>query len=143
MGSTVIRPCLRPVFGALTLVIGMTACDDPVICTLIGCTDGVLVHLRGELPSNYTVVVEVPGSADAWVLECTPDSPCPESIEVPYEMLGIPARSPDLMPKTARVTVEAELDTKSEEFELAYEPLYPNGQRCPPACHQAPVVFEW
>lgn len=120
--------------GVLAFAVGVTSCENRLVrvCTSIGCDDGLIVQLEGELPANYTVSLDVPGNAAPWVVECTTESPCGEMLDFP-----------DFTPDVVRVTVESGAETKDEEFVVAYETLHPNGPDCPPECRRGTVVFQW
>ena len=123
------RRRLRCVSMGFLAVIG---CSDVTrVCTSVGCTSGVTVHLT-VLPSQpFRVEVSAPGSDVLYVFDCTDNgSRCRQDILFP-----------DLIADHLLVTVHVGSASRATEImQVTYTHSHPNGPSCPPDCQTADVT---
>lgn len=112
---------------AIVAVPGALGCGA-LVCTQIVCSNGFALVLAGNLPTEYTVLMDTDGRPRAqFTFSCSP-SFCP----LAFVTEGTVAAVLDV---AVRDLQGAELAQQS--FEPNYEPSYPNGTRCGPACLHA------
>ncbi len=110
----------------------VASCDGLGItrgCTLIGCEDGLRVHLVGAVPvpTPLTVTVTAPGGAPQTV-QCTATGYCAE-----YVFFH------GFMPESVTVEVHAGGVYVTGTYRPVYHNYQPNGPHCDPTCRQATV----
>ena len=103
-------------------------------CTLIGCSDGVTVHLTSLPAGPYRVEILVgsgPGGV-SYAYDCAGGSACLQDIFFPELVLD-------------RIIVRVTTPLGTRDTEIA-NPVYassrPNGPDCPPLCRQALVTAQ-
>jgi hypothetical protein len=103
-------------------------------CTLIGCTDGITVHLTTLPTGPYRVEILVgngPGGL-SYAYDCAGGSACLKDIFFPELVL-------------ARIIVRVTTPLGTRDTEIA-NPVYttsrPNGPDCSPICRQASVTAQ-
>lgn len=110
------RPPAEPTTGAA-----------PIMCTQIGCNDGLSVELDGF---DEEVELELTAGEETRTVTCLPPGPCHHFI-------------PEFTPP--EVTATAFLADGTEE-ERSFTPEYrderPNGPDCPPVCRQAAIRWK-
>ena len=121
------RPRLAPLL-ALLLACCRAATD---VCTLIGCTSGVRVHLSALPAQPFRIEITTNGNDVAYVFDCTTDSSrCRQDVFFP-----------DLI--AVRLTVTVRVGTATRQTEIApliYKHSRPNGPNCEPDCQAADVT---
>jgi hypothetical protein len=119
---------LATFFGLALLV---TSCssrsEDPVMCTLIACSDGITVELQGDVPSSYTVTARA--GTQTRTRECSAAQPC------------APILFENFTPETVTIEVTTAAGTVRREITPEYRTVRPNGPDCPPECRQARIVI--
>ena len=118
----------RALFLPLFLL-GCSAVTD--VCTLIGCTSGVRVHLAALPSQPFRVEITTDGSEVAYVFDCTADSSrCRQDIMFP-----------DLIAVRLAVTVRVGATSRRTDIApLVYQHSRPNGPHCAPECQTADVT---
>lgn len=103
------------------------------ICTEIGCSDGITVHLPVVPAGTYKVEIVIPGTGSggpSYAYECAGGAGCQQDIFFPGLALN-------------RITVRVTTALGSRLTEIT-DPVYvtaqPNGPDCPPLCRQATVT---
>lgn len=103
-------------------------------CTLIGCTDGITVHLTTLPAGSYRVEILVgngPGGL-SYAYDCAGGPGCQQDIFFPELVLD-------------RIIVRVTTPLGSRDTEIA-NPVYvtsqPNGPDCSPTCRQASVTAQ-
>ena len=112
--------------AVIALGISLTSCCAVnTACTLIGCDDGLVVEVEGNLPPGVSVEA-VAGDGERRVKECAQGTFCVVVFEGfhPNEVT-VSATTGE---RAVTVTVEPE-----------YAELRPNGRCCPPTCRTATV----
>lgn len=108
----------------------MTSCggrsDEPVMCTLIACSDGITVELQGNVPANYTVTARA--GSEARSHECSQAQPCG------------PIMFENFTPDRVAIEITSAAGTVRREVTPEYRTVRPNGPNCPPECRQARVI---
>jgi len=102
-------------------------CEGQLICTLIGCMNGVAVTLASPPPAPYRVEAVTPsGARYSWT--CDRSDRC-----------GGRAFFPDFRPNDLRIEILAGSDTARHDFlpPIRYEETYPNGKDCGGPCYVA------
>lgn len=105
---------------------GTPAPAGPVMCTQIGCSDGLNVELDGF---SEEVELELAAGGETRRVTCLPPGPCIHFV-------------PDFTPE--EVTATALLPGREEErtFTPEYRDERPNGPDCPPVCRQARIRWK-
>jgi hypothetical protein len=113
------------------LVLATTVCDDardeatsPEVCTLIGCSSGLVVELAGNVPETCAVQV----SATTWeprFFDCS--DMVPEDAVLSLFLT-------DFSPGEVAVGIQWDGNLVVETFDPAYVVHQPNGPGCPPTC---------
>jgi hypothetical protein len=110
-------------------VLGMSAaCSAWVDCTLIGCSDMLVVEFDAQPSTPFRVEVTNPFGTFV-------------SIDCPTGMACRPngAAFPDFTPATATVKVITAAGTTTTTVSPAYTNVKPNGEHCGPTCRIATV----
>lgn len=105
-----------------------------VVCTLIGCSSGVIVHLATMPMTTFRVELIPRGGTygTAYAFDCRQAGGCPQDIMFP-----------DIITESARVTVTTPRGSRETEIpSVVYTSLQPNGPRCGPECRQAKVTAQ-
>ena len=132
----------RPACSALSILLAVlltAGCDTLGLgekgCTLIGCTDGITVHLASVPSGPYKVEILTGGTGTggvSYAYECAGGSGCRQDIFFPELVLD-------------RIIVRVTTPLGSQLTEIA-NPVYaesrPNGPDCPPLCRQATVTAQ-
>jgi hypothetical protein len=134
IGGVSTKPRLLPT-ALLALAAG---CDVLGIgsrhCTLIGCTDGITVHLTALPAGPYRVEILVgsgPGGL-SYAYDCAGSSACLQDIFFP-----------ELVLDRIIVRVTTGLGTRDTEIpDPVYVTSQPNGPECSPTCRQATVTAQ-
>jgi hypothetical protein len=105
------------------------------ICTDIGCTSGITVHLPALPSGPYEVEILVGGTGSgglSYAYECVGGPSCQQDVFFPELVLD-------------RIIVRVTTPAGSRLTEIA-NPMYvtarPNGPNCPPVCRQARVTAD-
>ena len=126
--------------AARALLLGATlaaGCDTlgigDHVCTEIGCSDGITVHLPTLPAGPYTVELVVgPGDGPSYAYNCAGGSNCQQDIFFPELVLD-------------RIVVRVTTSLGSRLTEIS-NPVYvttrPNGPDCPPECRQITVTAQ-
>jgi hypothetical protein len=129
-----VRALVYGVMGPIALV-GVLAtapgCSNPFggACTLIGCTDGIMVSFETPPPDGTLVELEGPFGVP-WRVECGVDLDC-----------GTGIFFADYTPQQLTVRVVTRAGEATESFQPTYEKFQPNGEDCSPTCWRATVVM--
>ena len=119
----------RYLAGCLALMAAAcTSATQEQACTLIGCSDGLVVRVEGAPDGMTTIELKRPFRSPV-VLTCTGPDHCAGGIQ--FE---------DLTPAHAIITVTSGDKVKSVETDLEYTKHRPNGPGCEPECRQATVT---
>ncbi len=118
----------------LGLVVAALACtrssEPQVMCTMIGCENGLSVVVEDPPAGDYQLVLNAPGEQDR-VRDCTANEPCDRG-----------AFFGNFEPETVTVRVVAGTDTlRSVTVSPEWRDNQPNGPDCPPTCRQAVVTI--
>ena len=110
------------------------------ICTMIGCSDSLWVHLTGELPQSYTIKAANWFSFYSVTIDCPNDQDsakawCKEDGAVFFS-------DPRSIPNELTITVTWEGHSKTETFKPVYSTYRPNGPDCEPECLKSDVTVE-
>lgn len=100
----------------------------PVICTLIGCTDGLTVQIEGMLPTTFVLEAVAPVGPPV-IVECPDSALCGSNIFLE-----------GFTPEEVTIRLSFDSDSVSETFNPFYETYQPNGPDCPPECLVASVT---
>ena len=115
--------------AALTVVIACQQIDPtPQACTLIGCSNALLVELDRVPTAPFHLELTQPGSGTKKVYDCS--NTCLKDIFFP-----------DFSPPTVDVTVTTPTGTKTQTLSPTYTKSRPNGPRCEPECTSGKVQF--
>jgi hypothetical protein len=118
--------------GFLTATAGLSACDTGTgpACTLIGCSDGLAVAIRGLVGREYDVEVTDPdGETLSGTCVIHPEVAC----RIQFEGFA---------PERVIVRVAGGTQEVSVTLEPAYEIFQPNGPDCEPTCRQSTIVID-
>lgn len=123
---------MKPKLGFAALALfgaAFASCNpfEPRVCTLIGCSSGLMVELQGTAATPFAVTA-VSGTATESI-ECSDLGECRLFFE-------------DFTPSDVTVAYESADQTVQHTFNLTYSRSRPNGERCPPECLNATVVLE-
>ena len=124
------RNGLRLLFavGLSTLATGCSGSTTPLVCTDIGCFNGLTVRLAEPLPDGTVVSLRLQGAP--WTVTCGEIVDCSEVLYfegLHAEYLGVRVVTP---------TGEVEFD-----FRPDYRLSRPNGPDCPPECFHAEITL--
>ncbi len=97
-------------------------------CTLIGCSDGLVVRVEGAEDGITTIELRSPRRAPV-VLTCTGPAHCANGVQFENET-----------PAHATIVVTSGARTKTMVADPEYVKSRPNGERCEPECRQATVA---
>lgn len=115
----------------VALILGMDAgCE----CTVVGCVNGVRVHLESQPTTSYSVQARPIGSADTvQIFVCqTRGSDCGNDV---YFF--------NMHPPEVEITVTVGSASKVTYIvNIAYTKSRPNGSDCPPECRDATVTAQ-
>lgn len=95
----------------------------PVMCTQIGCSDGLNVELDGF---TEEVELELAAGGETRTVTCQPPGPCHHFV-------------PDFTPEEVTATVFLPDREEERTFTPEYREERPNGPDCPPVCRQARI----
>ncbi|MFT5141814.1 MAG: hypothetical protein ACI80V_000704 [Rhodothermales bacterium] len=120
--------------AAWVLLAGLTSCNQspisPKLCTQVGCEDGVVVRLVGDIPESLTLSVSGPGmEARTFELDCL-IYPC-KDVDVAF--------LPGETPSEIVVSISSGERQYTKTFRPQYEEFWPNGSGCPSPCLVARV----
>ncbi len=115
--------------AASALFVSCNALDIEEKCTLIGCSDGLIVRIDGVAPASYTVAVQSGGKET--LVTCNPTSPCTGGTFV----AGVTSQN---------VQVEIRLPDRTvrRAATVTYQETRPNGDDCEPVCRQAIITMK-
>lgn len=123
---------IKKVLGIFSLIL-ISSCssgNQGQVCTLIGCSNGLTVNLKGTVPASYKLAVKSNGQEIA-SKECNETTQCGTSIS--FDNIENTAITLELTPSGAAA--------KSQDFTVEYKDLKPNGESCPPVCKRGTVEF--
>lgn len=141
----------------LSLILGLTglaACEIPLMCTEVGCQDGLFVDLQPTQPlwdGTWRVAAEgdtLQAACSFTVVDGRIDERLDEEgCAMLYEVSGDDGISLDWMLTTQDPEVELAIAHEGVELvhevvEPAYETIAPNGEACGPICTSASVSVE-
>ncbi len=112
--------------AALLLLTGSATAS---CCTKAGCSSGLTVRIRGEIPLEYRVLASTDGQPPV-VFECTPGRVFCASGVLLFN---------DFTPNRGSVRVETSAGVTTKEFTPNYRTFAPNGKDCGPICRIADV----
>ncbi len=124
----------RPVFGLLCIAMTTASCDfgaGPAgkVCTEIGCSSGLTVHLPSVPTGAYKVELLFPMSDVAYTYECPGTGACKQDIFFETYVF-----------ETAIVRVTTTNGVRTTTVSnITYVAHRPNGPDCPPLCIVATV----
>jgi hypothetical protein len=115
---------------------GSGAPETPTVraCTEIGCSDGLIFDLIGDVPAEFDFLLMTPAGADI-AAQCPAGG---ELVRCQGDQVVVDGFAPEEL--TVRITWEAGDFVKT--FTPAYEKVQPNGPGCPPVCQQATVAID-
>ena len=116
--------------GAVAVLVGsllLSACDHG--CTLIGCSDGLVVQLEGVDVESWTPTAEAPGG-ETRVVECSDASACADFVHLE-----------GFTPEEVTIRWEAGDRVVAVGLAPSYRRYRPNGEDCPPECLQATITL--
>ena len=99
----------------------------PVVCTEIGCDDGLTVIVADAPAGPYSVELVLPGG-ERRAAECPEASRC----EAGFFFAGVAARE-------VAITVTSSAGARTITVRPTYTASRPNGRGCPPLCRQGTV----
>ena len=105
-----------------------TSDNLPVICTQIGCTDGLTVQIEGTLPTAFVLEAVAPVGPPV-IVECPDSALCGSNIFLE-----------GFTPEEVWIRLSFDSNSVSETFNPVYETFQPNGPDCPPECLVASVT---
>jgi hypothetical protein len=104
------------------------------VCTLVGCSSGVIVHLT-TMPMTTFRVEFIPRGGTygtTYAFDCRLAGQCPQDIMFP-----------DIITESARVTVTTPRGSRETELpSVIYTSVNPNGPRCGSQCRQAKITAQ-
>ena len=103
-----------------------------VVCTALGCSSGVIVHLAPMPMTTFRVELVPSGGSygTRYAFDCERAEQCTPEIMFP-----------EIITQSARVKVTTPSGSRETEFRnLVYTSRHPNGPRCGPECRQANVT---
>jgi hypothetical protein len=104
------------------------------VCTLLGCYDGIIVHLAAMPSGPFQIEARPTGAegATAYVYKCDQALPCQQDVFFS-----------NLIADHIFVTVlTAGHRRETEIFPISYTTSHPNGPHCEPACRRATVTAQ-
>ncbi len=114
---------------AAVILLGLWACSDPLLCTLIGCSNGLL--LTFDRPPDPGTIVSIENLGVPWRVECGADVDCSRGIFLP-----------DFRPEHISVRIITSNGEVWREIRPEYLESHPNGENCPDTCFRAEVMLE-
>ena len=103
-----------------------------MVCTLMGCTSGVIVRLA-TMPATTFRVELIPAGGTygtTYAFDCSEAGRCPQDLLFP-----------GILTESARIRVTTPTGSRETEIpSLVYASFNPNGPRCGPECRQAKVT---
>jgi hypothetical protein len=105
-----------------------------VVCTLLGCTNGVVVHLSSHPQTTFRVQLVPHGGTygTTYVFNCERANQCPDDIMFP-----------GIITESASITVTTPAGSRETSVAgLVYTTRYPNGQHCGPECRQVKITAQ-
>lgn len=130
MNRSVLGGLLIPLLGACALFV-----DDGVVCTEIGCANGLTVRLPvlPSAPFKVELITSIgPDQIVSEAYECTAGNLCAQ------EFLFS-----DKTPSNATIRVTTSAGVRiTEVANIMYRQSQPNGPACPPLCANATVVAQ-
>ena len=118
-------------FSCAALLVGLASCcafND--VCTLVGCNDGLQVHVSGDLPAELPVTVEAvarDGERREREALCAGQ---PRVCQASFE---------GFWPEEVMIRVTSGSRSVAQTGRPSYSTLRPNGRCCPPSCRTAAV----
>ena len=117
------------------IAVACSGASTEIVCTLVGCSSGLRVHLSALPSQPFRVEVTEPGSATAYVFDCT-DNPslCAQTMFFP-----------DLIAQSSSLTVTVRVGTATRAThvnQVTYSHVRPNGPNCGPDCATADVTAQ-
>lgn len=114
----------------VVLVLGCSSTEEEpqVICTLIGCENGLNVQVNSSLTQSFTVTVRAGSGEQLHSFTCNPGQTC---------QAFVAGQTPD----EVTVTLATAQGPVSKTFQPEYRLNRPNGPDCPPECKQATIVM--
>lgn len=126
------KPSILPAM-LLALATGCDILGIGTACTLIGCYNGIAVHLAALPSGPYKVEILVAGAAPGlYEYDCAGGEACQQDVFFPELVLD-------------RIVVKVTTSLGSRITEIAnpvYETSRPNGPDCSPLCRQASVTAQ-
>lgn len=112
------------------LAAAVGGCDlaEPGLCTLVACTDGLLIEFNGTPAAEFTVIATA-DTGETESLTCTDQNACLLVFR-------------DFTPPEVTIRYESSEQTIEQTFTPEYERTRPNGPDCPPECLVATVVVD-
>lgn len=120
------RTTLVPLAAALSLACSSSTNEQA--CTLIGCSDGLVVRVAGLTEGTATIELKSVGRPPI-VLTCDGPAHCAAGVQFENET-----------PAQATITVTSGDRVQAMEAEPVYVKSRPNGPGCEPECRQATVT---
>jgi hypothetical protein len=114
------------IVSGLALLLLANGCQGA--CTLIGCTNGLIIQLSADPKANFRVEVRASMGLSANVYECNNGVNC-----------GGFVFFQDYYPETAIIKVITPSGTREVTVTPEYKESFPNGKGCGSACRSATV----
>ena len=115
------------------LLLLLVACSNPTsdtICTLIGCSSGLMIALPANVTTPFTIRIN-PQRPAPLVIQCDATTHC-----------GDPVLVEDFTPDNVTIRVEWAGGNVEKNFTPVYTAYKPNGPDCAPTCTTATVSFK-
>lgn len=120
----------KPLVAVAALLLGAPGamgCGG-MLCTLIGCVNGFALFVDGDLPTEYTVLMDTDGEPPTEYTYTCSTSSC-------YRVFVTEGSAPPTVHVTVLDATGGEL--ARETYQPSYETSYPNGKACGPECSTA------
>ena len=116
------------VAALLLAMLGLTSCEH-LVCTLIGCSDGIQITFTGNVPIGGRVLASADGQPPR-IFNCLTAQPCS------FAFFN------DFTPARVSITVESAAGNTTRTFTPTYRKEQPNGEGCSPTCLIAQIEMQ-
>lgn len=127
-------------FYLLTLLLAVlvsSGCEESgirggqVVCTHVGCDDGVTVQLSEERPDSLSLTIFVDEHSEAF-----------DSVICKDQVNSCRIRAGGITPNKVTVEIKWGNEEFRQTFSPEYESFQPNGPNCPPDCRMATIDID-
>jgi len=105
--------------------------DGQVVCTHVGCDDGVTVQLSEERPDSLSLTIHVDDNTEAF-----------DSVICTDQVNSCFIRAGGITPEKVTVEIKWGNEEFRQTFSPEYESFQPNGPNCPPDCEIATIDID-